>query len=270
MQHTVLITGASSGIGLAIAEWFAQRRHVLILVARSEDKLNELAAGLKDRQGCQVHVFPSDLSQPDAPERLYEALHAARIEPDILINNAGSGSSGLFAASDCQRNQAMIRLNVESLTRLSHLFLQDRLPVGQGRIMNMASTGAYQPGPYTAVYYATKAYVLSLSEALAEELRGTGIRITTVCPGATASQFAQAAGKADLGRAMSAEKVARIACEGLMKGKALVIPGLQNRLAIFLSKGLPGSWTARMVRRIQQPLYEAYIEKQASEKHGNI
>jgi short-subunit dehydrogenase len=232
--QTVLITGASGGIGYELAKLFARDHHNLLLVARSAEKLTQVAAELS-HFGVTVKTIPLDLAAPPAPTFLFDQLQRENIPVDILINNAGFGAFGEFAAMPEQEILGQIQLNVTALTHLTRLFLAPMLTRRRGRIMNVASTAAFQPGPLMAVYYATKAYVLSFSEALANELRGSGVTVTCFCPGATNTGFAKRAGNEgsrlfkQIG-GMNAETVARDGYRGLMKGKTVVISGTHNWL----------------------------------------
>src|SRR6266550_6618870 len=190
MKETALITGASSGIGLDLARLFAKDGHDVILVARSEGKLREVAAGLERDFGVKAHVIVADLARPDAPRQLFDALP---VDVDVLVNNAGFGVTGPFAGTDLAKELEMIQVNVVALTHLTKLLLPPMIARRRGRVLNVASTAAFQPGPLMAVYYATKAYVLSFSEAIADELRDSGVSVTALCPGPTETGFAAAA-----------------------------------------------------------------------------
>jgi len=231
-SQTVLITGASGGIGYELAKLFARDRHNLVLVARNAERLSEVATEL-NHFGITVKTVPLDLAAPPAPTFLFDQLKRENIPVDILINNAGFGVFGEFGAMAEEEILGQIQLNITALTHLTRLFLGPMLTRRRGRIMNVASTAAFQPGPLMAVYYATKAYVLSFSEALANELRGSGVTMTCFCPGATNTGFAKRAGneKSRLFKkigGMNAETVARDGYRGLMKGKTVVISGTQN------------------------------------------
>jgi short-subunit dehydrogenase len=189
MKQTALITGASSGIGLDLARLFAADGHDVVLIARSEDKLREVAQELTAKHGVVAHVIAADLAKADAPQSIFDRAPAI----DILVNNVGFGTSGKFAETDLRAELDMIQVNIAALTHLTKLFLPPMLQRGHGRFLNVASTAAFQPGPLMAVYYATKAYVLSFSEAIAEELSGTGVSVTVLCPGPTATGFQKAA-----------------------------------------------------------------------------
>jgi len=233
-MSTALITGASGGIGYELAKLFARDHHNLVLVARSADKLaqvaNELQAG-----GVSVKTVALDLAEPPAPKFLFDQLQREGIAVDILINNAGFGALGKFAQMPDDQIFGQINLNITALTQLTRLFLPPMLARRSGRIMNVASTAGFQPGPLMAVYYATKAYVISFSEALANELKDSGVTVTCFCPGATHTGFAKRAGN-DKSRlfkqlgAMNADKVALDGYRALMEGRTLAISGLHNWL----------------------------------------
>ena len=230
----VLITGASGGIGYELAKLFARDRHNLVLVARSADKLAQVAAELQT-YGVTVRTIPLDLTTPPAPRFLFDQLQRENVAIDILINNAGFGSSGEFAQMPEEIILGQIALNITALTELTRLFLPPMIARRQGRVMNVASTAAFQPGPLLAVYYATKAYVLSFSEALANELRHSGVSVTCFCPGATHTDFARRAGVENsrlfkkVG-GMSSEKVALDGYRAVMEGRTLAISGTHNWL----------------------------------------
>src|SRR6267142_3603408 len=188
-HKTALITGASFGIGQELARIFAREGYSLVLVARSGDKLRQLAAELEKANGTRSLILASDLSAPGSAAYLHDQTTRAEIDVDVLVNNAGFGQFGLFAENDLEECLQQIQLNITTLTHLTRLYLPEMVARKSGRILNVASTAAFQPGPLMAVYYATKAYVLSLSEALAEETRGTGVTVTALCPGPTASGF---------------------------------------------------------------------------------
>jgi short-subunit dehydrogenase len=232
---TALITGASGGIGYELAKLFARDHYSLVLVARSGDKLNQVAGELQSQFGVTVKTVALDLAAAPAPEFLFDQLHREGIALEVLVNNAGFGGFGEFAAMPEREILGQIQLNVTALTQLTRLFLPGMMARRSGKIMNVASTAAFQPGPLMAVYYATKAYVLSFSEALANEVAGSGVVVSCFCPGATDTGFAKRAGMEDsrifkkLG-AMNVEAVARDGYRGLMAGRTLVISGTQNWL----------------------------------------
>jgi hypothetical protein len=233
-SQTVLITGASSGIGYELAKLFARDHYNPVLIARSGERLTQVATELS-QLGVTLKTLALDLAAPPAPKFLFDQLLRENIRVDILINNAGFGAFGEFAAMPEAEILGQIQLNITALTQLTRLFLAPMLSRRQGKIMNVASTAAFQPGPLMAVYYATKAYVLSFSEALANELRGSGVTVCCFCPGATNTGFAKRAGTEgsrlfkQIG-AMDAATVARDGYRGLMKGKTLVISGTHNWL----------------------------------------
>ena len=250
----VLVTGASSGIGRELACVFAAHQYNLVLCARDEQKMRESAAALAAQHGVETMVIQKDLTAPDAAKELFEQIEQKRIDISILVNNAGAGKSGLFNDIDLHTHMQIISLNIGALTGLTRLAAAHMAKRNGGRILNVASTGAYQPGPYTAVYYATKAYVLSLSQALRRELKPSGIDVCALCPGATRTEFSNRAGKKDLKKAMSARAVAYRGYKGLMKNKGVIIPGIGNKIMIVLSKLLPGSVAAAVVANIQKKL----------------
>jgi uncharacterized protein len=233
--RTALITGASGGIGYELAKLFARDHHNLVLVARSREKLETVAVELQTQFGISVRPMALDLAEPAAALVLFEHLQREGVFVDFLVNNAGYGKLGLFAEIPLAETAGQIQLNVSALTALTKLFLRPMLERRSGRIMNVASTAGFQPGPLMAVYYASKAYVISFSEALADELAASGVTVTYLCPGATATGFAGRAGN-DQTRLfkkvppMDAKTVARDGYRGMMKGKTLVIPGFRNWL----------------------------------------
>ncbi|QAA33107.1 SDR family NAD(P)-dependent oxidoreductase [Clostridium manihotivorum] len=237
-NDTVLITGASSGIGYELAEVFASKKYDLVLVARSTEKLKEISDQLSKKYLIKVFIISEDLTKENAAETVFQKVKNNNIKVNILVNNAGAGKVGLFHQMDASEDYKMIQLNIASLTHLTKLFISEMMEQGSGKIMNVASTGAYSPGPFIATYYATKAYVLSLSEALYKELKPYNITVTTLCPGATKTNFTKNAGKKDAPGAMEAAKVARCGYEGLMKNKKLIVPGLINKILIRLPKNL--------------------------------
>lgn len=256
MQETVLITGASTGIGASLAQLYAQDGYQLILVARSKDKLDELAAQFKKSYHTQTIVIEMDLQKSHAAEHLKERVEAERLEVDILINNAGYGLFGEFADADLEQQTGMIDLNVRTLTRLSRLFLPEMLHRKKGVILNVASVAAFQPGPLMAVYYASKAYVLSFSEALANELQGSGVQVSVLCPGPTSTPFQRRAklenSKLIDMKAMDVHTVARQGYEGVKAGKTIIIPGWRNRFQICLLRFFSRAFIIKIVRRVQE------------------
>lgn len=254
LPKTVLITGATSGIGLELARCFARDKYRLVIAARTVSDLDKAAAELRQLSGQEVITIVSDLSQQDAARTLYEAVKQKNIQVDVLVNNAGYAEHGLFKDVSLDKEMGLIRLNLVSLTVLAKLFLDDMLRQGAGKILNVASTAAFQPGPLMSVYYATKAYVLSLTEALANELEGTGVTITALCPGPTKTNFQNKIGiKLPMfSGSMSAQTVAEVGYRGLMNGKTIVIPGWKNKLLVQSLRLAPRKLVPRIVRRIQE------------------
>jgi short-subunit dehydrogenase len=253
MDNWALITGASAGIGLELSKCFAADRINLVLVARNERRLNELAVQLRSRHGINVKVVVKDLSIPTAAEELFDSVREVQIS--TLINNAGFGWRGRFVQGDLQRSLGIMHVNMDALVQLTRLFVQPMVERGQGRIMNVASTAAFQPGPFMAIYYATKAFVLSFSIALAEELAGSSITVTTLCPGPTETEFMERAGmkRSIRGLAvMSAEAVAKIGYRGLMRGKGIVITGFTNKALAAVSRRSPIVLSTKIAGRMNQ------------------
>jgi uncharacterized protein len=251
-----LVTGASGGIGHELAQILARHGHDLVLVARSADKLAALAERLELDHGIEVRAIAKDLARPEAAAEIHEALAAEGLAVDILVNNAGLGLLGKFAEIGIEGDVEMLRLNVEAPTMLTRLLLPSMLDRGSGRILNLASTAGFQPGPLMAVYYATKAYVLSFSEALANEVAGTGVTVTALCPGPTETGFSSRAGSEQSrlfkGPTMDARTVAGIGYAALMAGKPVVIPGLRNRILAFSVRLAPRRVVTQIARRMQE------------------
>lgn len=254
-----LVTGASGGIGLEIARRLAARGHDLVIVARSTARLESLAEALRREHGVAVRAWPADLAERSAVDRLADALEAEGLAVDVLVNNAGFGLFGRHAETALDDEQRMIDVNVTSLTRLAKRLLPGMVARGRGRILNLASTAAFQPGPYMAVYYATKAYVLSYSEALAEELDGTGVTVTALCPGPTASGFQDAAAMHDSAlvkgrRLPGAAEVAAYGVDALLSGRRVAVPGLANKVMAQSVRFTPRRWVTRLVARMSRPV----------------
>ena len=248
MAQTALITGASSGIGEAFAELLARRGDRLILLARSRDRLEALAARLREVHGVAVEVIAFDLGEPGCGPRLAAEVAARGLSVDLLVNNAGFGAAGAFARQDPARDTAMIQLNVTAVTELAHAFLPAMLERGRGGIVNVASLAGFQPMPQMAVYAATKAFVLSLSESLWAETRGSGVNVTALCPGPVDTPFFEATGTPELrqavprGMMMSAVQVAEQSLQALAAGRPVLVPGLANQLVSLGPKLLPRRW----------------------------
>jgi short-subunit dehydrogenase len=256
MNKTALITGASGGIGLELARIHASKGDDLVLVARSRDKLDMIRTELE--QDFKIHVFNivKDLSVKDSADEIYNELLKQNISVDYLINNAGFGDFGLFAESDWTKQEKMINLNITALAHLTKLFLPDMIKRGGGKILNVASTAAFQPGPTMSVYFATKAFVLYFSEAINNEVKDKGISVTALCPGSTDSNFHSAAlGDSKLvnhRKMASSGEVARAGYKAMMKGKPVVIPGMKNSFMAFAVRFFPREFIIKMVRRIQE------------------
>jgi short-subunit dehydrogenase len=249
-KSVTLITGASSGIGYEMARVFARKKHNLLLVARQEKALKKLADQLIREDGVKVYVIAMDLSKPQASSELYNKVKQLGLQVDTLINNAGFGYVGLFHEEELERDKDMIQVNISVLTELTKLFSRDMVERKEGSILNVASTGGYHAGPYTAVYYATKAYVLSFTEAIAKELEPYNIVVTALCPGATKTNFSKRAGKRDNKAAMSAEKVAEAGYKALMKRKTVIVPGIENKLLVKIPRGLVKGFVGRYQRKL--------------------
>jgi uncharacterized protein len=230
-----LVTGASAGIGAAIARLLAERGHALSLVARREERLRELAEELRARYGVRAEPLAADLSEPRERDRIASRLAELELTVEILVNNAGFGGFGKFVEIGRERQLQMLRLNVEAVLDFSGRFLPGMVERGRGAVINVASTAAFQPLPGNAVYAATKAFVLSYGEAVHHELKGTGVSLTTICPGPVRTEFAEAAGIGGVEERtpgaiwMSAEDVAEHAIKGAEQGKRVVVPGALNR-----------------------------------------
>jgi short-subunit dehydrogenase len=230
MPETVLITGGSEGIGYAFARCYGERQAVLYLCARREEKLKEAQKRLIGEFGCEVHIIPGDLSRPESVYALHHAF--AGKTPDVVINNAGMGYTGKALDSDLKQDHQMIDLNIRALTDLTKLFARDMVKRGKGLIINLSSTGAFQPGPYIAEYYASKAFVLSYSEALNEELKGTGVHICTVCPGPVDTKFYDKSGGVKPPLALKPDEAAAYVLKHVQDD--VVVPGFSNQMARFL------------------------------------
>jgi uncharacterized protein len=259
-RQTALVTGASGGIGLDLAREFAKDGYNLVLVARSKDKLEALATDFTKQYNISVAVIAKDLSKASAPDELYAELKTQSIQVDALVNNAGFATYGKFVEIPLEQELQEMQLNMVTLTHLSKLFGKDMVARKRGKILNVASTAAFQPGPLMAVYYATKAYVLSFSEAIANELEGTGVTVTVLCPGPTESGFQERAAMQDskllqkggIMRIMTSPEVARQGYEATKRGQVLVIPGFTNWLGTFLPRLTPRKLTTRIARSMQE------------------
>ncbi len=257
---TALITGATGGIGQALCSRFAQQGYRLIITGRNPTRLNRLAQRLYSTYGTEVRCIGMDLGVKGTARELCVRLDQMGAVVDVLVNNAGFGLGGPFVENQPEAQQEMLYVNIHTVTELCRRLLPGMLERGWGRILNVASTGSFVPGPYNGVYCASKAYVLSLSRALAEECRGTGVAVTALCPGATHTGFARRAGMEStlLFRAgvMTPAQVAAQGYRGLMEGRTVVIPGHQNKAVYFLSRIAPQRLVAQISGAIQMPRQE--------------
>ncbi|GAA4010819.1 SDR family oxidoreductase [Deinococcus rubellus] len=258
-RPTALVTGASSGLGEEMARLLAQRRIDLLLVARREDRLRALADELTAKYGIRAQVMALDLADPGAAAELARESEYRQLQIDFLINNAGFATYGDFADSDLGSQLDLLQVNITALTELTHRFLPGMLARGRGRVLNVASTAAFMPGPLMATYSASKAYVLSFSEALSEEVRGSGVYVTALCPGPVETGFQERAnlqgsrlfsGPAQL-TLLSAPEVARQGIEAMLRGDAVHVAGGLNKLQTLLPRLLPRSFMPRLIRGIQ-------------------
>lgn len=256
MIKTALITGASGGIGLELARIHASKGEDLILVARSADRLEELKTNLERKYGIKVYNIEKDLSVKDAAKEVFNEVNNQNISIDYLVNNAGFGDFGLFENCEWDKQERMINLNITALVHLTKLFLPGMITRGGGKILNVASLAAFQPGPTMSVYFASKAFVLSFSEALNNELKGKGITVTALCPGSTKTKFHEVTlGDPKLvkeRKMQSAEEVALIGYRAMMEGKPVVIPGFKNSFLVFVLRFFPREYITKMARRIQE------------------
>jgi short-subunit dehydrogenase len=253
-NETVLVTGASSGIGLHLAHEFAKHGHPLVLVAPVESELREIAAHMKNTHGVEAHVIAKDLEQPSAAQEIFEELAGRGTHVDILVNNAGHGFHGKWWEQPIEQDLSMVRLNIEAVLRLTKFFLPPMLSRGRGRILNVASVAGFQPGPLLGTYAATKAFVLSWSEALAVELEETPISVTALCPGATDTDFFEKAGAENIkavhsSNFMAPQDVAKTGYEALMKEELFVVPGGMNKVNIAARRILPVETQAHMTQK---------------------
>jgi uncharacterized protein len=253
-MSTALVTGASSGIGLELARVLARSGHEVVLVARNRERLETLAAELRQRFSPSVTVLPSDLSKPGAPEAILRHLAECRQDIDLLVNNAGMIVYGKFSETDWDLEERMLWVNLLALTRLTKLVLPAMVTRGRGRILNIGSIGSFVPSPRNAVYSATKAYLLSFSEAIAEELAGSGVTVTAVCPGVVRSELQQRGGMTHVrllrSGILEASTVAEFAYRAVMAGKRVAVPDGRTRLQIFLLRFVPRAWAVRAAGRM--------------------
>ncbi len=262
---TALITGASSGIGYDLGSVFAENGYNLVLIARNKEKLLALANQAQQMFGVSAKVIEKDLAKAGAADEVFRVLQQEGIEVDVLVNNAGHGLLGFFAYTGKQDDLGMIQLNVTAVVHLTKLILPSMMKRGKGKILNVASTAGFRPGPLMSNYAATKAYVLSFSAALAEEVRSSGVTVSVLCPGPTYTGFQERAGMREtpLQKLVYSDSrvVARAGFEGLMAGKMVIIPGLINKLGALFSKAVPLSVSARAARRFYEQALKPIIRK---------
>jgi len=254
-----LITGASSGIGLELAKIAAEKKYDLLLIARNSQKLNQLKEEWESLYSIKVLPFPCDLSQTNAVDSIADFIRENRLEIDVLINNAGFGLFGGFHETDMDSETSMIHVNVQALTQLTKIVYKQMVGRKKGRILNIASMAAFMPGPLMSVYYASKAYVLSFSQALANEAKEKGVSVTALCPGPTSSNFEENAQLTAsmmfqrFGKIPDAKSVAEYGFRMMEKGKTVTIYGFLNKFLIFLVRFFPRKWLTGIVRYIQKP-----------------
>jgi short-subunit dehydrogenase len=257
MSKTILITGASTGIGKELAHIHAEKGGDLVIVARSKDKLEQLKHELEQKHSVKVMVIAKDLTLPEAPSEIYEEIKSAGIEIDYLVNNAGFGGRGKFHERKWEDDLAMINLNVVALTALTRFFLPDFVQRNSGKILNVSSTASFMPGPLQAVYYATKAYVTFFSNAIAEELHNTNITVTALMPGATETEFAKVSGMdktALFNKTVTARSVAEDGYNGMIAGKLDVVSGLKFGQKVMMSMlpFTPKKMVLKQIRKMQE------------------
>lgn len=270
-SETALITGASSGIGLHLARQFARHGHSLVLVAPVEEELARIASELRAAHGVEVDFLAKDLEQPESAREIHDQLNFNGIEIDILVNNAGHGFKGRYEDIPLEQDISTVRLNIEAVLRLTKLFLPPMLRRQRGRILNVASIAGFEPGPLLAVYHATKAFVLSLSEALATELEDTGVTVTALCPGPTDTDFFPKAHMLETRgfqkvSVMAPQEVAEIGYNALMAGRLVVVPGTMNKVLVFSRRLLTEHAQAKMNQR----LYEDVPPSERRRERGDV
>ncbi len=256
-RRVALVTGASSGIGYELCKLFATDRTELVLVARDIERLSRIAEELSTSAGIEVTTMGIDLADPASPKEVLRRTQEAGLTVEYLVNNAGFGNFGLFVDTDPESTLKLLQVNIHALTHLTALYLPGMVERRSGHIMNVASTAAFQPGPLMSTYYASKAFVLHFSEAIAEELEGKGVSVTALCPGPTVTEFHLRANMETSGlvidrRAMTAKAVAEIGYQGMMRGRTLVIPGLSNKLLTLVVRLAPRKMITRFVHRMQE------------------
>ncbi len=257
MKKTALITGASSGIGWELAKLFAKDGYNLVLVARRKPQLEKLASELCEKYSITATVIEKDLSSPASPNEIFDELKKKSIHIDILVNNAGTQVYGEFHKTDLEEELQLLQVNLVSLTQLTKLAVTEMLKKRNGKILNLGSTGSFAPAPLNAIYCATKAYVLNFSEGIAKDLEGTGVTVTTLCPGATRTEFAKKARIENVrlfkSMVMDAESVAKIGYCALMNGKRFVVAGLYNKLMVFSLRFTPRWLILKLGQMLMSP-----------------
>jgi len=274
--ETALITGAASGIGLALAREFAKHGHNLILTSRVRSELREVAGELTSKYNVEVGTIAADLQDPKTPEQLFDAVRREAVLVDILVNNAGLGYRGRFWEIPLEDQLSIIRVNNEAVVRLTHLFLPQMIRRNKGRLMNTASIAGFEPGPLLAVYHASKAFVLSFTEALAVELEDTDITVTALCPGATDTDFFIKAGMEDTkafqkGPVMAPQEVAELGYKALMRGDRTVVAGASNKALVFARRFMTEGAQAKMNKKFYERAkktkrHRGDFERKAAEK----
>jgi short-subunit dehydrogenase len=258
-RPVALITGASTGIGRALALLMADR-HDLILVARNREQLESLAIECKARGAAIAEAWPFDLAQPDSPRQIFDRVQQQGRSVEVLVNNAGFGVHGPFPGPDLSRQLDMLQVNCTALTALTGFFLPPMLAANRGRILNVASTAAFQPGPLMAVYYASKAYVLHFSEAIDAEIGKSDVRVCALCPGATETEFQNRAGLSVTalfrGRVATADAVAQAGYAGMLRGDRIIVPGVKNKVLAFAVRFVPRRVVTEITKRINTPTAE--------------
>jgi len=255
-RKTAIVTGASSGIGRELALLIAERGFDLVLIGRDSERLGSLAQAIKNHHNRESTILPIDLASQTGAREVYEQCSRRSILPEILVNNAGYGLFGPFASLGIDEQLGMIQLNITTLTHLTRLFLPEMIRRRQGFVLNVASTAAFQPGPLMAAYYASKSYVVSLTIALAQELKGSGVSVSVLCPGPTKTEFHRRAGvkHTQVGNMafMSARDVAESGIVQLLKGKTVIIPGFLNKVGAIGGRLLPMALAAQLVKQLHQ------------------
>ena len=252
VKETVLITGATSGIGLEMAKIFAKKKYNLVLVARNTERLLKMKWDFEKKYKTEIMVIPADLAKEKSAEEIYGIVEAEKRQIDILINNAGIGHFGAFYEEDWEKINDMVTLNLTTVMHMTKLFMNGMVRRGYGRILNVASTAAFAPGPLMAVYFATKAGVLSFTEAIAEELKGSGVTVTALCPGPTRTGFEKAA-ECEKSKLFNSQplaepkEVASYAYYSMMSGKVVAIHGVENRLSALILRFMPRSIVRKAV-----------------------